>query len=280
MSITRTSKSSTKVENARCQSRGQGVPNHAVPDCNFCICTPACSWPPGHATRPLRWIVRARGIDDLRASSTFSNFEEQLPDNAIEVDDPISLETCVLPENDPNIGHQRDLMSKIHTSTEHLLNSYDRDWTNTDESYKMQVLMALVQKTSRTEGNVLIFSQRKPVISFVAARLRKDKSVHQRFATELEMCQKCSRIEDKILIFSHRQPIISYVAARLREEDSVCQRFATELEVVVIEGQVHPEKRQEITEAFNESEKVPYWCDHNIGRADFFLCLRGRPSQF
>ncbi|MDI1489190.1 MAG: hypothetical protein OHK93_008468 [Ramalina farinacea] len=69
------------------------------------------------------------------------------------------------------------------------------------------------------------------------------------------MRQKCFRIEDKVLIFLHRQPIISYVAARLREEDSVHQRFATELEVVVIEGQVHPEKRQEIAEAFNESEK-------------------------
>ena len=142
-------------------------------------------------------------IDDLRASSISDpNFEEQLPDNAIEVDAPISLETCVLPENDPNIGHQRDIISRIHTSTEHLLNLYDRDWTNTDESYKMQVLMAIVKKCSRFEDKVLIFSQRKPVISYVAARLRKDK-----------------------------------------------------YNVVVIEGQVHPEKRQEITEAFNESEK-------------------------
>ena len=100
------------------------------------------------------------------------NFEEQLPDNAIEVDAPILLEIFVLPEKDPKIGQQRDIMSEIYTSTQHLLDSYNRDWTNTDESYKMQVL---------------IFSQRKPVISYVAARLRKDKSVHQRFATELEV---------------------------------------------------------------------------------------------
>ena len=141
-------------------------------------------------------------IDDLRASSTSSNFEEQLPDNAIEVDAPISLETCVLPENDPHLGHQRDLLSKIHASTEHLLKSYDRDWTNTDESYKMQVLMALVQKCFRNKDKILIFSQRKPIISYVAARLRKDR-----------------------------------------------------YDVVMIEGQVHPEKRQEISEAFNQSGK-------------------------
>ena len=148
-------------------------------------------------------------IADLRACSTSwsidrqdPNFEEQLPDNGIEVDAPIPPESYVLPQNDPTIDYQRDIMSAIHTSTEHLLDTYDGDWTNVDESYKMQVLMAIVKKCSRIEDKVLIFSQRKPVISYVAARLRKNK-----------------------------------------------------YNVVVIEGQVHPEKRQEISEAFNTSNK-------------------------
>ena len=49
--------------------------------------------------------------------------------------------------------------------------------------------------------------------------------------------------------------MIAYVPARLRKDQVVYQRFATELDIVVIEGQVHPEKRQEMNHAFNKQEK-------------------------
>lgn len=148
-------------------------------------------------------------LNDLRAYSTSwntgrqnPNFEEQLPDSAIEADAAIPPESYVLPESDPDMDYQRDVMSKIHTSTERIIDSCGSNWTNVLESYKMKALLAIVSQSFSFRDKVLIFSQRKPVISYVAARLRQRK-----------------------------------------------------YDVVVIEGQVHPEKRQEIVEAFNRNEK-------------------------
>ena len=68
-----------------------------------------------------------------------------------------------------NIG----LDASMVTEQKALLDQVSKDLSSSDLSYKMKILMAIVDLTEETGEKLLIFSQRLPVLSFVEAELKR-----------------------------------------------------------------------------------------------------------